>query len=574
MSITATDEDPDEAIRIADAFGAELIAYLEAEDAARRRGHGGGRRAAEALQTRITDLEALIAQNPANVAVLSAERDALVRQYSVVFEDQNEGVAPNRYSTIEAATAVRADEGRFAPPSSAGQRMLLAGLVALILGGALALFIDRADNRIRTRRHAEAAFGLPVIAEIPAISGRAGRRGVVVADNPGSQVAEAFRTLRTSAQLFARSGPTEADQPGLAGRRVLVTSTDAGEGKSTTAANLAAAFAETGRSVLLIDWDLSRPALGHLMRTETSRGVADVLVPVAEAPALPTCACRPASPGLAPRRRHVDSAHGQSGRVGVAVLDEARRFADVVVVDTPPLLGSSITRELVTLAEAVIVVCRSGATGEGSASRASDLLSRLGAQVIGIALVGISAPCTTSTARGSSVVGRRRRRRQRQHHERQREDLNPLAGEDPEVADGREREREDERVEHGHGHVGPADDIGRQGHQPADRQHRDHGDHEPFEDAAQRLGVAGLPQERPEQHADGGSPAPRERVGATGRELGAAGVGLALGALEHRLDRLRVDVVEVEEVGHLGEHHGADPQEDEEPEQLAEGAER
>ena len=319
MSITATDEDPDEAIRIADAFGAELIAYLEAEDAARAdEATAAAAERAEALQTRITDLEALIAQNPANVAVLSAERDALVRQYSVVFEDQNEGVAPNRYSTIEAATAVRADEGRFAPPSSAGQRMLLAGLVALILGGALALFIDRADNRIRTRRHAEAAFGLPVIAEIPAISGRAGRRGVVVADNPGSQVAEAFRTLRTSAQLFARSGPTEADQPGLAGRRVfLVTSTDAGEGKSTTAANLAAAFAETGRSVLLIDWDLSRPALGHLMRTETSRGVADVLVPVAEAPALADLCVPTSVPGSgssAPARRLRTRPIGSSGR--------------------------------------------------------------------------------------------------------------------------------------------------------------------------------------------------------------------------------------------------------------------
>jgi Mrp family chromosome partitioning ATPase/capsular polysaccharide biosynthesis protein len=394
VSITATDEDPDEAIRIADAFGAELIAYLEAEDAARAdEATAAAAERAEALQTRITDLEALIAQNPANVAVLSAERDALVRQYSVVFEDQNEGVAPNRYSTIEAATAVRADEGRFAPPSSAGQRMLLAGLVALILGGALALFIDRADNRIRTRRHAEAAFGLPVIAEIPAISGRAGRRGVVVADNPGSQVAEAFRTLRTSAQLFARSGPTEADQPGLAGRRVfLVTSTDAGEGKSTTAANLAAAFAETGRSVLLIDWDLSRPALGHLMRTETSRGVADVLVPVAEAPALADLCVPTSVPGVWLLGAGTSTPH-TANRVEWAsrVLDEARRFADVVVVDTPPLLGSSITRELVTLAEAVIVVCRSGATGEGSASRASDLLSRLGAQVIGIALVGISA---------------------------------------------------------------------------------------------------------------------------------------------------------------------------------------
>lgn len=393
VSITATDDDPEEAIRIADAFGAALIDYLEAEDDARAAEvTAAAAERADALQARIGELEAAIALNPPNVAVLTAERDALVRQYGVVFEDQNEGVAGNHYSTLEAPTAVEADAGRFAPPSSAGQRMVLAGLVALLLGGALALFVDRADNRIRSRRHAEAAFGLPVIAEIPAMGPRSQRRGVVVADSPGTQVAEAFRTLRTSAQLFGGPGPLETDQLALAGRRVfVVTSADAGEGKSTTAANLAAAFAETGRSVLLIDWDLSRPALGHLMRTDTSRGVADLLVPVAEAPSLADVCVPTSVPGVWLLGAGTASAH-TAHRVEWAsrVLDEARRFADVVVVDTPPLLGSSITRELVTVADAVIVVCRSGATGEGSASRASDLLSRLGAHVIGIALVGIN----------------------------------------------------------------------------------------------------------------------------------------------------------------------------------------
>ena len=392
VSITATNEDPDEAIRVADTLGTELIAYLEAEDAARAyEATAAAAERADALQARINELELMIAANPPNVGVLSAERDALVRQYSVVFEDQNEGIAANRYSTVQAATAVEADEG-FSPPSSAAQRMVLAGLIALILGGALSLFLDRADNRIRSRRHAEAVFSLPVIAEIPSIS-RAQRRGVVVADHPGSQVAEAFRTLRTSAQLFARSGPSESDRPGLAGRRVfLVTSTEAGEGKSTTAANLAAAFAETGRSALLIDWDLTRPSLGNLMRTDTGRGVSDVLVPVAEAPALADLCVPTSVPGVWLLGAGTETPH-TAHRVEWAsrVLDEARQFADVVVVDTPPLLGSSITRELVTLADAVVVICRAGSTSEGSASRASDLLSRLGAQTIGIALVGIAS---------------------------------------------------------------------------------------------------------------------------------------------------------------------------------------
>jgi capsular exopolysaccharide synthesis family protein len=394
VSITATDEDPEQAKAIADAFGAELIAFLEADDAARAaEATAAAAERAQALQARIAELEAAIELDPPQVPLLVAERDALVRQYSVVFEDQNEDVASNRYSTIEAATAIEADDSPFSPPSSAGQRMVLAGLVALLLGGALALFIDRADNRIRTRRHAEAAFALPVIAEIPNIGLRGQRRGVIVADNPGSQVAEAFRTLRTSAQLFARSGRAEKDQPGLAGRRVfVVTSTEAGEGKSTTAANLAAAFAETGRSVLLIDWDLSRPSLDGLLRTDTNRGIADLLVPVAEAPALADVCVPTNVPGVWLLGAGTVTPH-TAHRVEWAsrVLDEARRFADVVVVDTPPLLGSSITRELVTVADAVIMVCRSGATGEGSASRSSDLLSRLGAHVIGIALVGISS---------------------------------------------------------------------------------------------------------------------------------------------------------------------------------------
>ena len=71
------------------------------------------------------------------------------------------------------------------------------------------------------------------------------------------------------------------------------------------------------------------------------------------------------------------------------LLEEARSLADVVIIDTAPLLAASVTRELVTMADVVVLASRAGRTTSPAAERTAELLERLGAPTLGVALVGV-----------------------------------------------------------------------------------------------------------------------------------------------------------------------------------------
>jgi Mrp family chromosome partitioning ATPase len=288
--------------------------------------------------------------------------------------------------------------------------MLLAGLVALVLGFGLAIMLDRSDTRLRTRRDAEGRFGLPVIAEIPMLSLPNRRRKVMIAEDPDSIKAEAYRTLRAAVMLYRRRDDPTLPRPrheritdaraGISGngRRgrvdrdvILITSPGAGDGKTTTVANLAVAYAESGRSVLVLSCDLWRSGVARRFGVKAGRGISDYLASD-DAPPLSSFVRDTSVPGV----RIVTgglSIHRPGGRLIAEqrLIDEARELADVVILDTAPLLSASLTRELTTVVDAVVVVCRVGGTTASEAERCADLLEQLGAPALGVVLVGVTA---------------------------------------------------------------------------------------------------------------------------------------------------------------------------------------
>ena len=157
--------------------------------------------------------------------------------------------------------------GRGAAPSG----WLLAAGVALVLGFGLALTLDRSDTRVRTRRSAEEHFGLPVIAEVVKFPfwSRVGARWSVVRQ-PDTAVAESYRTLRSALMLLGpipdaqrtlgrpRPPRSNGERSGVRGDVIMITSAGSGDGKTTTVANLAAAYGESGYSVLVLSFDLQR----------------------------------------------------------------------------------------------------------------------------------------------------------------------------------------------------------------------------------------------------------------------------------------------------------------------------
>lgn len=221
-------------------------------------------------------------------------------------------------------------------------------IVGLALGAGSAGLRDHLDDRLRGALDLEAQAAAPVLAVIPAFrtwgSNPAGR--LVMLTHPDSIIAEAYRGLRT--RLVQAAAPRNA-------KTVLVTSPGA-EDKSTVAANLAAALAQSGRNVVLICADLRWGRAHELFGTRGGEGLAGYLAgrtSLADAFAatavpglrvLPPGAL-PADPGALLQRPAMRTA-----------VSAARRHADVVVIEAPPMLASPDAGSLAETAEMAVVV--------------------------------------------------------------------------------------------------------------------------------------------------------------------------------------------------------------------------
>jgi len=188
---------------------------------------------------------------------------------------------------------------------------------------------------------------------------------------------ESIRTLRNSILL----GSFDRQY-----RSLLVTSAAPGEGKTTTAANLAAAHAEQGKRTLLIDGDLRRPSVHRNFNLPSVVGLSNALLgeipwreAVIEAPGVPNLHILPAGP---PSRRASDLI----GRGLVELLAEASADFDLVMLDAPPLLGFAEPLQMATAVDGVIVVARAGQTSRKAVATVLATLNRLRAKVVGVVL--------------------------------------------------------------------------------------------------------------------------------------------------------------------------------------------
>jgi capsular exopolysaccharide synthesis family protein len=403
LHVTATAATPAEAMKLANAFGDELIKYIDEQETARTESAANDA-ATEAtrIQTEINNLNDRInaVPPPPDKTNLEAQVDAKTRQLGQAMGNEDSAGQAAKYTTMRKATDAHTDAS-FVAGASRAQRSLFAAVVAALLGFGVAIMLDRSDSRLRTKEAAERHFGLPVLAEIPLLGIGDRSRAAVVAFEKVPRVAEAYRSLRTALLLFRGrvenerlasngngNGHHRSGDPTRLRQLVVVTSPEAGDGKSTTTANLAMAYAETGQSVLLVSWDLWRPLSPDVFGSQEGPGVSDYLdghgsslVRYVQDTSIP--GVRIVTAGLG---GHHPTAQIEAAR---RLLEEARTLANVVIVDTAPILSASVTRELVTLADAVVVVCRSGRTTSSAADRCAELLERLGAPTLGVVLVGV-----------------------------------------------------------------------------------------------------------------------------------------------------------------------------------------
>lgn len=275
----------------------------------------------------------------------------------------------------------------FVIPPGRIPRAGLAAAVGLLLGLALAFAIDRIDSRLRTTRDLEAALGLPIIGDVPKLGRISAKTGIGLVNEPLSPYADAYRAARTAIAHRARSAAGDRGD-NAAAPVILVTSAHAGEGKSTSIANLAASFAETGQRVLVLDADLRSPALHTHFDVPQGAGISDYLndsmsysVETLSRPtSLPDVRILTAGTNL-------NNPASLASRMG-GLMAEAREFADVVLVDAAPILAASDVFDLLGVVDMVVLVVRSGRLEEPEARRLSELLRRFQVAIGGAIVVG------------------------------------------------------------------------------------------------------------------------------------------------------------------------------------------
>ena len=272
------------------------------------------------------------------------------------------------------------------PPTSASGTpapliVVLALVAGLVLGSGTAMLLELLTRRVRDEEEATRLYPIPALARVPVLPPRS-RRGP-----PGStwymppEIREPFRTL--TVQLEQRGRPLAT---------VMVTSPSKGDGKTTSAINLAVSLAATGKRVVVLDFDLRNPQVAAGLRIENGHRVTDLLDPKLDLAKLLVRPSELRTLSVLPVRFDPDDAHLSDSLAWrlPEFIEQARGMADYVIVDTPPLGEVSDALMLARVVDDILVVMRPGNTNRGHLAVTRELLERIGLTPEGCIIIGIS----------------------------------------------------------------------------------------------------------------------------------------------------------------------------------------
>lgn len=277
-------------------------------------------------------------------------------------------------STVE-LTVISAAATPSSPASPNIPRDLALGvLLALLAGLAAAVVRDFLDNRVRRPADIEALYDLPVIGSIPSVHSSQ-NVALIAAQKPSSVQAEAYRELRTNLHFMLT-----ADRMNT----LLVTSSLSGEGKSSTAINLAQVLAQAGDRVLLVDADLRRPSLATELGLERTVGLTTVLIGDVElddvTQPLETAGLDVLTSGPIPP----NPSELLGSEAMRSLLEAASEAYDYVVVDTAPLLAVTDAVALSRFVDGSLVVAQSDRVKKQQLGEALAKMDSVDARVLGV----------------------------------------------------------------------------------------------------------------------------------------------------------------------------------------------
>ena len=249
---------------------------------------------------------------------------------------------------------------------------MFSGLLAGVL---IAILREAMDTTIRTEPVLRAQADVAVLGVIP--FDKSAKSSPLIAPGQVRSVrAEAFRQLRTNLQFLDIENPA---------RVIVITSSGADEGKSTTAVNIAMSFADSGSKVLLIGGDLRRPRLSDYLGLERAIGLTNVLAgQVSVGDVLQTW--KEGLTVLTSGSIPPDPSELLGGLVMKDLLRRLKSNFDMIFIDTPPLLPVTDAAVAARLADGVVVVVRSGKTTKAQLHTTLQKLQHVDAKIFGTVL--------------------------------------------------------------------------------------------------------------------------------------------------------------------------------------------
>ena len=269
----------------------------------------------------------------------------------------------------------RAEPGKAPVKPNRPVNIILGLVFGLIMGIGLAFFIEYLDTSVKTIDDVERTFQAPVLGVIPQ------NIGYLVEEGSESKHAEAYRVLRTNL-LFTRKEETL--------NTIVIVSAGAGEGKSTTAINLATVFSQAGSRVLIVDSDLRRPTLHKLFKVTNNLGLTNYLLKQNTLAEIVQTTGVPNLDFMASGKLP-NSSMGILGSTQMKqMITELKQRYDFIFFDSPPILGVSDASILASEVDLVMQVIQYRRYPQPMTIRAKQMIEKVGGNFVGIVLNNIN----------------------------------------------------------------------------------------------------------------------------------------------------------------------------------------
>jgi capsular exopolysaccharide synthesis family protein len=387
IQITVNDTDPERAQAVANELAAQLILLSPVSGQPEEQGrqdfiHERLNKLEEQIQETEAEIEKLqgelaeafsaqeISDRESQISSLQSKLRSMENNYGLLLSNTQQG-AVNTLTIIASAELPSRPMG-----SMKGLTILLATAAGFLLAACEAYLLEYLDDTLKSPDSVMRLFSAPILGRIFEQPDGLNENRLYDADNTNHPLTEPFRALRTEINLA---------EMGQHLKKILISSPDSGDGKTSVAVNLALSMAQRNKKVFLLDADLRKPKIHGIFNLPNNEGLADAVfartvfdwrVRIKEVRQISVLTAGSTPP---------DPAELLGSEKMEQFLSELEAVADVIIVDGPPMFVPD-ARILASKMDGVLLVVRPGHTRQSLAKASLEHIKLVGAKVIGVVL--------------------------------------------------------------------------------------------------------------------------------------------------------------------------------------------